>query len=142
MKWFTKHHALQPHHRYQIEVILLFVFGFFIYIPYQLLMEEFALEQQVWQWYFFWPWMIFYILYSFNTRRKIKPSEKISPLKRPIAHWVLLGLTLIALHVQPRSMEQLLSVDLMFAIFSLFLADSYWSFKNVRIANRTNMRIK
>jgi hypothetical protein len=132
MKWSLKHYELMPHHKYQLEVVLLFVFGFFLYIPYFILMDELSLEKQVYQWYFFWPWMVFYVLYSLNTRRRIKPLEKTMPLRRPIVHWVLLGITLIAFHLQPGDLQQLQSVDLMFAIFSLFLADSYWDFRNIR----------
>ena len=130
---FAKHHTLSSHHRYQLEVIFLFVFGFFLYIPYQILLEELGLDLIVWQWYFFWPWMIFYIFYSLNTRKKIPPEEQTSPLKRPIGHWVLLGISLIALHEQTPSPEILQSLDLMFGIFSLFLADSYWDFKTLRL---------
>ena len=129
MRWSIKHHNLSAHHRYQLEVVLLFAVGFFLYIPYFIFMEEYNLEMQVWQWYFFWPWMIFYILYSLNTRRKIRQEARISPLRRPIAHWVLLGVSLIALHIQPTDLEKLQSVDLMFIIFSLFMADSYWDFR-------------
>ena len=131
MQLSLKRYKLQPHHNYQLEVVLLFVFGFFLYIPYHLLLEESRLEAQAWQWYFFWPWMIFYVLYTFNTRRKIKPSERTAPLKRPLAHWIILGIALTALHLEPGNLQQLQSLDLMFAIFSLFLADSYWDFKNI-----------
>lgn len=142
MRWSLRHYELQPHHKYQLEVVLLFVFGFFLYIPYHLLMEELGLELTVWQWYFFWPWMTFYALYTFNTRRKIKARERINPLKRPIGHWVLLGIALTALHLQPGDLEQLQSLDLMFAVFSLFLADSYWDFTNIRNTKAAKVRNK
>lgn len=137
MKWSVRHYQLQPHQKYQLEVILLFVFGFFLYIPYFIVMEEFGLEKQVWQWYFFWPWAALYIGYSFFTRRRIRPDERVSPLKRPVGHWALLGITLIAFHLQPGNLEHLQSIDLMFAVFSIFLADSYWDFTKNRIRPRT-----
>lgn len=133
MPRFQPHHTLAPHHRYQLEVIFLFVFGFFLFIPYYLLIEELRLETAVWQWYFFWPWMIFYIIYSLNTRRHVPRSEAVAPLKQPIAHWVLLGLALIAFHTQSTDPTTIQSLDLMFGIFSLFLADSYWDFKTIRV---------
>ena len=133
MRWSIKHHNFCPHHRYQLEVVLLFVFGFFLFIPYYLALEELGLNLQAWQWYFFWPWMLLYVLYSLNLRRKIKPGERVSPLKRPIGHWVLLGVALIALHLQPTDLIKLQSLDLMFGVFSLFMADAYWDFKNIRL---------
>ncbi len=129
---FDSHHALAPHHRYQLEVIFLFVFGFFLFIPYHIFLEEYGLPTIIWQWYFFWPWMIFYIIYSLRTRRTITRKEAAPPLKRPIGHWILLGLSLIAFHERAAA-ETLQSLDLMFGIFSLFLADSYWDFQTIRV---------
>lgn len=123
-----QHHELCPHHRYQLEVIFLFVFGFFLLFPYYLLIEELGLETELWQWAFSAPWILFYSWYSLATRDKIPKSERRRPMKRPIGHWILLGLALLLLHLQPTNLKNLYSFDLMFAAFTLFLADSYWDF--------------
>lgn len=133
MQGFTSHRSLEPHHRYQLEVIFLFTFGLLLFLPFYLALQEFDINIQTWQWAFFWPWMLFYGWYSMNMRKKIKPEEKISPLKRPIGHWVLLGLTIVFFQIQPQNLKHLYSLDLMFFIFSLFLADSYWDFKQINI---------
>ena len=130
MKGFIQHKNLEPHHRYQLEVIFLFTFGLLLFLPFYLAINEFDMDLQKWQWVFFWPWMLFYGIYSLNMRKKIKPEERISPLKRPIAHWVLLGLAIIFFQIQPHTVEHIYSLDLMFFIFSLFLADSYWDFNS------------
>lgn len=133
MKGFKKHKDLEPHHRYQLEVVLLFSASLLLLLPYYLIMEEMRVDMHMWQWYFFWPWLIFYTLYSLRIRKKITLAERISPLKRPIVHWVLLGILMVLFHLQPDTLNHLKSVDLMFVIFSLFLADSYWDFKNIRL---------
>lgn len=132
IKWSIGHRDFSPHHRYQIEIILLFVAGFFLFIPYFIFIEELFLDMQVWQWAFFYPWVTFYVLYSLKTRKTITKYEQINPLKRPVVHWVLLGISLIVLHQQPADPTDLQSLDLMFGIFSLFLADSYWDFKDIK----------
>ena len=124
-----KHHHLNAHHRYQLEVIFLFVTGFFLFFPYYLLIDEYRLNMLDWQWFFFWPWIVFYVVYSLAIRKRIKKSERVSPLKRPIGHWVILGVILILLHIEPTKLENLQSLDLMFGVFTLFLADSYWAFR-------------
>jgi hypothetical protein len=128
MTGFIKHKSLEPHHRYQLEVIFLFAFGLLLFLPFYLALDEFDINMQTWQWVFFCPWMLFYIIYSLSMRKKITPEERVNPLKRPIAHWVLLGLTIVSFQMQPQNLTHIYSLDLMFFIFSLFLADSYWDF--------------
>ncbi|MBI5728316.1 MAG: hypothetical protein HY984_01015 [Candidatus Magasanikbacteria bacterium] len=132
MTWFKAHHELAAHHRYQLEVIFLFIIGFFLFFPYYLLLEEYGLDPLDWQWFFFWPWIAFYAWYSLRTRGRITRRERQDPLKRPIGHWVLLGISLIVIHLQPSTLAQLQSIDWAFAVFSIFLADSYWDFRNLK----------
>lgn len=62
---------------------------------------------------------------------KIKDNERINPLKRPIIHWLLLGITIIALLIQPIDLSgRLIVLDYSFIVFSIFVADGYWNFKN------------
>lgn len=128
-----KHH-LSPLHIYQLEIVLLFVFGFFLYTPYEMLIFEYHLDIQTYQWYFFIPWMIIYTLYCLQARAKIQPEEKVNPLKRPIVHWILLGISIIVMQLQPVEdrMTQIIAINYAFIVFSLFLADSYWDFKKYR----------
>lgn len=120
---------LSPRHLYQLELILLFAAGFFLFFPYYNLMRLYEVDMQRWQWYFFFPWMGFFTAYSLVARNKIKTADRIPPLRRSIAHWVLLSLALVALHAQPTSMKELYSIDVAFTIFTIFLADAYWDFK-------------
>lgn len=124
-----KHHQLQPRHKYQLEVIFLFVTGLFLFVPYYLILDEFGLDKLKYQWYFFWPFMAFYIIYSLYTRNKIRDEEKINPYKRHLVYWMLLGLIIIFFQIQPNDLEKLQSIDISFLVFTLFLADSYWDFK-------------
>lgn len=117
-----------PHHRYQLEIVLFFASGLFLFVPFVLLIQTYGLSMQQWQWAFFWPWMLLYIGYSLTFRNKIPKEEQILPLKRPIGHWVLLGLVVIFLHIDQATLTTLRSLDLAFLIFTLFLADSYWDF--------------
>ncbi len=129
-----QHFELAPHHRYQLEVVFLFVVGLFLFFPYFAFLELYNLDVNNWQWLLFWPWMLFYSFYSLQTRNKIKAGERKNPLKRPILLWVLLGLVIIALQIQPTDLREAESLNISFIIFSIFLADSYWDFR--RNANK------
>ena len=130
---FSNYKILSPHHHYQMTVILLFVFGFFLIIPFYEILKLLNLNIQEWQWYFFIPWMSFYSIYSLMQRSKISNKEKKKPLKKPIIHWIILGVILIFLHIQPTNLENFYSLDIAFIIFTLFLADSYWDFKKIKL---------
>ncbi|MBD3311509.1 MAG: hypothetical protein GF349_03365 [Candidatus Magasanikbacteria bacterium] len=134
-KFFSSpYHVMSPHHHYQMTVIFLFVFGFFLVIPYYQLVNILQYDIQTWQWYFFWPWLIFYCLYCLVQRSKITRKEMLNPLKRPIMHWVLLGITIVLIHTQKETnLTDIYSLDIAFSVFSLFLADSYWDFKKINL---------
>jgi len=122
--------VLHPHHRYQLEVVFLFASGVFLLVPFLVFLHEYKLSVTEYQWYFFWPWMLFYSGYSLMTRAKILPAERIPPLKRPIILWTMFAVVISAYITSPPNTESLDSITFAFSIFSLFLADSYWDFRN------------
>ena len=124
-----KHSDLHPHHQYQLGIICLFILGVLLLFPYYLFMLQAGKDMAIWQWYFVGPWLAFYVTGCLWLRNLTKPYERISPLKLPIIHWVALGISLIIVHNQPIDLERIYSIDIVFSIFSIFLADSYWDFK-------------
>ena len=129
------HHKLHPHHRYQLGVVFLFMAGVMLMFPFHLLVEEYALDMTVWQWYYVIPWMVFYTIYGLLLRRQITASERIQPQRRHILYWVLLGIALIAFHLRPLDLERPYAIDLVFALFTIFAADAYWDFRDIKNMN-------
>lgn len=125
------HRELSIHERYRLEVFFLYVSGFFLLFPFYMFVELYGFDSTLWQWYFFVPWMLFYSIYSLRMRATIPAREEIKPLKRHIVHWVLLGLSIVLIHLQPTKLGDLRSFDYSFIVFSLFLADSYWDFRSI-----------
>jgi hypothetical protein len=129
MLTFRRHHELTAHHRYQLEVIFLFVAGLLLFLAYYSLLLYTGLDIDTWQWYFFWPWMALYVGFALTVRGSIPAHEAVNPLYRPIMHWVLLGLGILAFHVNTNETVQLPSLDIAFVVFTLLMADAYWDFK-------------
>ncbi|MDP2693210.1 MAG: hypothetical protein Q8O88_06285 [bacterium] len=129
---FTKHKNLSPHPKYQLEIIFLYAFGVFLFLPYYLILDEFNLNKLAYQWFFFIPFILFYSTYSLVTRSKIPSDKKIAPEKRHILYWVLFGLAVVLAQMQATTVDRLVALDLSFLVFSLFLADSYWDFKKIK----------
>lgn len=130
MPRLKKHHHLPALHRYQLSIIFLFVAGFFLLFPYYTWVKYSGYDLATWQWYFVLPWTALTSLYCLQKRNDIPKRDAVRPIKRPIGHWVLLGIALLMLHIQPIDYERIYSVDVAFIVFSLFLADSYWDFTN------------
>lgn len=128
---FEKHTDLEPHHMYQLEVIFLFVAGFFLFFPFYFLVENvYLLNMHTWQWYFFWPWIMIYTLLSLRTRSKVQKREYTPARKRHTTYWIVLGITIVWIQIQHISLTPLYTLDIMYMVFSLFLADSYWDFRD------------
>lgn len=123
--------GLSPLHHYQYTVIFLFISGFFLFFPFYLTIKKFNLDGHVWQWYFFFPWMAFYTIYCLIQRNKIKNDEMTTPLKHHLIHWILLGVSILIMQLQPNNLKNYYSIDWAFIIFSLFLSDGYWDFKKL-----------
>lgn len=142
MKWTIAHPHICAHHRYQLEVIFLFIAGFFLIFPYYLFLETYGLSVETWQWLFFIPWLAFYISYCLYERNQIPDTEMRAPLIRPIGHWVIFGLSLVVMHEESQLFHGLgtEALDLAFIVFSLFLADSYLDFhkRNRRVTPATS----
>lgn len=126
---------LCPHHRYQLTVVFLFILGLFVFIPYIIVIERNHLEIVTWGWVFAIPWMILYSKICLSVRRKIGAGERVSPLKRPIGHWVVLGIIIVYMNVLKLSDFQKIypAIDAAFVVFSLFMADAYWDFRELKI---------
>ena len=70
-----KHHNLSAHHHYQIGAIFLFFFGFFLFFPFYMLVQELNLDILDLQWYFFWPWLIFMLSIACECAQKFRQTN-------------------------------------------------------------------
>lgn len=69
-------------------------------------------------------------------RSKVPKDEAKNPLKRPIGHWVLLGLVELTMYMQPTNLRNLQAIDIAFLILTVFVADGYWDFKKIIRTNK------
>lgn len=137
MSWW-KRQVISAHHRYQLGVIFLFIASFFIFIPYLIFIERQNVDMVTWGWYFIIPWTMVYAALCMHLRSRIGPQERVTPLKRPIAHWAAFGILLIYLNVIQTSEIQRVypAINFAFIVCSLFMADSYWDFAELKKIRR------
>ncbi len=116
-KFLARHpHRLSPLHHYQLGVIFSFVLGMFFYVVYLVFLENYNLEEMRWGWYYIIPWAVIYITYCLHLRNNTTGKEKINALKRPIIHWVILGISLLYFNA------------IKINEFQTLMADCYWDF--------------
>ena len=133
MKWnkiiSPRYNHLNTHHHYQMSVVLWFILYFVLFITYFVYTDKYNLDINTYQWYFFIPFIIFYTLHNLKLRNKISPEERVDPLKRPIMHWIILGISSITLYSESINLEyRPESLIIAFIIFTFFAADGYWDF--------------
>lgn len=116
-------------------VLFVYLVSFFVFVISHVLFETFGYNAERLSWYMIVFWSIGYTGYCLKLRDHIAADERLSPLKRPIAHWVALGIIIIYLNVIETSEAQRLypAINFSFIIFTLFLSDSYWDFKKSRL---------
>ena len=124
-----RHNHVNAHHRYQMSVVFWFILYFVLFITYFVYTDKYNLDINTYQWYYFVPLMTAYVIYNLKLRNKILQEERVDPLRRPIMHWIALGISSIVIYLDSVNLEtRPESVIIAFIIFTIFAADGYWDF--------------
>jgi heme/copper-type cytochrome/quinol oxidase subunit 3 len=125
-----RHNHVNAHHKYQMSVVLWFILYFVLFITYFVYTDKYNADINTYQWYFFIPLMTIYVTYHLKLRNKISPEKRVDPLRRPIMHWIILGISSLTLYLEAVNLEtRPESLIIAFIIFTIFAADGYWDFK-------------
>lgn len=119
--------------KYQLDIIflfaalLIFIMLFFYFISY------FGEDPHKFEPLVAGPLIILYAAYMWELRSKIRLSERRSLTSRSLVLWIILGISLFIVFDKPVPAKEYLSLNILFALFTVFLADSYWDFKKISI---------
>lgn len=118
-------------HRYQRGVIFSFVISLAIFVLYVSLLPQ--LNPQ-WEQTAGLVWLALFSLYCLYLRSRVPAKDGVNEHKRPLLHWVILGMTLLYFNVVKPSEFQFLFpiVNLGFILFTLFSADAHWDFQKFK----------
>ena len=115
--------------KYQLDVILLyFALTIFVWIGFYII-ENTGVNPHFYDWYLGAPIIIFYTLYLLSIRNKIQIGDRRAHTAKSMIYWILLGIILIMSYSTPIGAKDYWSINILFIIFTLFLADSYWDFR-------------
>ena len=128
--------------KYQLDIVFLFfaLLVFMSLIFYYL--GELGVDPHQFEWYVAGPLIALYAAYIWKIRKKINIAERRSLTSKTLVYWIVLGIILFADAQTPLGGKEYLSVYMLFIIFSLFLADSYWDFKKISLKSFWDRREK
>lgn len=119
--------------KYQLDIIFLF-FALIIIIGLLFFgLSHFGKDPHDFQWYTAGPLIFLYLAYVWEIRAKINISERRNITGKTLFYWVALGIALFANFNGPISVREYITVDILFIVFTLLLADSYWDFKKITL---------
>lgn len=119
--------------KYQLDIIFLFfallmIIGLLFYG-----LSSFGEDPHNFQWYTAGPLIVLYFAYVWEIRNKINISERRGVTGKTLVYWIALGITLFISFDGPIPAREYLTIDILFIIFTLLLADSYWDFKKISL---------
>ncbi len=119
--------------KYQLDIIFLF-FALLIFIGLLFFgLSYFGEDPHNFEWYTAGPLVVLYFAYIWEIRNKINISERRRLTGKTLIYWIALGVILFTNFSSPISVKEYLTIDILFIIFTLLLADSYWDFKKITL---------
>ncbi|TSC84754.1 MAG: Uncharacterized protein G01um101413_138 [Parcubacteria group bacterium Gr01-1014_13] len=119
--------------KYQLDIVFLF---FALLIITSLVfhgLSYFGEDPHNFEWYTAGPLVVLYFAYIWEMRSKINISERRKLTGKTLIYWIVLGIILFTNFSSPISVREYLTINILFIVFTLFLADSYWDFKKITL---------
>lgn len=121
--------------KYQLDIIFLFfsisalVWTIFFFIQFG------GADPHDYEWVISAPLLFFYFIILWRIREKISQHDHRALTGRTTLYWVALGLIFFLSYASPVPASSYLSFEIIFIVFTIFLADSYWDFQKMTIKN-------
>jgi hypothetical protein len=90
------------------------------------------------EWWIGGPLLFFYVAHLAHIRRNIPAADRRIMTTKSLVYWISLGCLLFASYATPLPAGDFWSLNALFVIFTLLLADSYWDFKKLTWDNLFN----
>lgn len=117
--------------KYQLDLIFLFVvFGAISWACF-FGIENLGKDPHDYEWFIVGPLLFLYTVAMIKMRESISISERRALTTKSMIYWIALGITLFASYETPVPASDYWSINALFLVFTLFLADSYWDFKTL-----------
>ena len=119
--------------KYQLDIIFLF---FALLLILNLLfygLKFLGADPRLYEWYVGGPLIIFYAVYLWGIRQKINIGDRRALTPKTTIYWFVLSVILFLSADGPLPAREYWTIQTMFIIFTILLADSYWDFKKLSL---------
>lgn len=117
--------------QYQLDIIFLFLAILLILWAFFYALKYLGADPHDYEWYVALPLTIFYLTYILRIRDKISIHDRRAMTTKSLVYWIVLGISLFTSYTTPIAAKDYWSLNVLYLIFTLLLADSYWDFKKM-----------
>ncbi len=118
--------------KYQLDIVFLFFALSAILWSAFALMKQWGADPHEYEWFIAGPVIMLYGIMLWHIRSHIKKQEFRHLTTKTVVYWIIFGILLFASYQTPLPAAEYWSLELMFILFTCFLADSYWDFRELR----------
>ena len=119
--------------KYQLDIIFLFFALILIMWGYFYGLKYLGVDPHDYEWFVALPLIIFYLVYILRIREKISIEDRRAITTKSLVYWIILGVSLFETYITPIPANDYWSLNALYLIFSILLADSYWDFKSITL---------
>ncbi|HLD35018.1 MAG TPA: hypothetical protein VJB62_04095 [Patescibacteria group bacterium] len=117
--------------KYQLDIIFLFfAILMLIWLGFYLL-KNWGINPHEYEWYIAGPLIVFYLFHLWKIRSSISLTDRRAHTTKSMIYWIALGVMLFMSYSTPIEARDYWSINVLFVLFTLLLADSYWDFKKI-----------
>lgn len=119
--------------QYQLDIIFLFFALILIMWGYFYGLKYLGVDPHEYEWFVALPLMLFYLVYILRVREKISIEDRRAITTKSLIYWIIFGVSLFETYTTPVPAKDYWSLNAMYLVFSILLADSYWDFKSITL---------
>lgn len=119
--------------KYQLDIIFLYFALMLIIGVCFYLLEYWGADPHEYEWLIAGPLLIFYFVMLWRIRDKISLGDRRKMTAKSLFYWIALGIILVESYSAPISATEYWSINALFIVFTLLLADSYWDFRQLTV---------
>ncbi len=115
--------------KYQLDIVFLF-FGLSGILWSSLALVQFLGDDpHDFEWFIAGPLIVLFFLLLIKIRHSIKQQDHRALTSKTLFYWIAFSILVFASYATPLPATDYWSLEIMFILFTVFLADSYWDFR-------------
>lgn len=117
--------------KYQLDIILLFLACAMLLWTEFFLISYLGADPHDYEIYVGLPIICLYLGYLWKIRAQISIADRRAPTGKSLCYWIIFGIILFATYPSPIPAADFISLNALFFLLTILLADSYWDFKKL-----------